>query len=120
MYQQEIIDALKEMSNLKEQIMPHFMQAQSEILSHKEQEPNPIALGIQYAPKIVSNINLHLNVNPWIEREDLFKSTILPIRYILAFMDFYEQELLEKGFDLDYCRSYFTTLVEEVERGLKV
>lgn len=120
MNQQEIIDTLKETSNLKEQLMPHFMQAQSELLSHKEQEPNPIALGIQYAPKIVSNINLHLNENPLLNREDLFKSAILPIRYTLAFMDFYEQELLEKGFDLDYCRSYFTTLIDEVEKELKV
>lgn len=120
MNQQEIIDALNETPDLKERIMSHFMQAQAEILEQKEQEPNPITLGNRYAPKIVSNIKSHLNQNPHINREGLIKAAVLPIQYTLACMDICKQELLEKGVDLDYCRSYFTTLVEEVEKELKV
>ena len=120
MNQQDIIDTLNETPNLKQQVLSHFMQAQAETLELKEQEPNPIALGNRYAPKIVSNIKFHLNQNPHLNREDLIKAAVLPILYTLACMVICEEELLEKGVDLDYCRSYFTTLVEEVEKELKV
>lgn len=120
MNQQEIIDVLNETPNLKQKILSHFMQAHADILTQKEKEPDPIALGIQYAPNIISGVELCLKQNPTFNREEFIKSTILPIRYTLACMVICEQELLEKGIDLDYCRSYFTTLVEEVEKELKI
>lgn len=120
MNQQDIIDALNETPNLKQKVLSHFMQAQAEILEQKKQEPDPIALGNRYAPKIISTIEFHLNQNPHVDREGLIKAAVLPIQYTLACMEICEDELLKQGVDLDYCRSYFKTLVEVVEKELKI